>query len=99
MYMSLVLLLLYVFGFSTRRAEFILVAPLFVLEIAVVTKVAICTEKLSEDELLALFKQIIGKMAEIINGGYRWLFLIAGLCMAVSYVGSVALLKHRKGGV
>lgn len=101
-YMSLVLLLLYVFGFSTRRAEFILVAPLFVLEIAAVTKVAISVisiEKLSEDELLALFKQMIGKMAEIINGGFIWLFLIAGLCMAVSYVGSVALLKHRKGGL
>lgn len=94
-YMSLCMFLIYVLG--ARRADLIQILPLALLYLAVGCSLILRLQEMSEEEMIRFGKQIGPKLWEILERGYGLLLLLAAGCMTLAYLGSVAVVKQRKG--
>ena len=92
-YMSLNLFLIYLCG--ARRADLIQMIPLVVL-LMVAMYFFSGNANLSDEEMNRLMVEVEDKLTLLLQGGYKVLFPVAVVTFALSYVGSVAVLKHRR---
>ncbi len=96
-YMSVNMFLIYVWG--ARRADLIQIIPLALLYLAAMVGFTLRSRNMTEEEMLQYIKQLGPGLEQLLkNGGFLLLLLTAG-CMALSYAGSVAVVKCRKGGL
>lgn len=96
-YMSIVMLLLYIFG--TERADFIQCAPFVAAFIAVVVVMAGKISSIPENQLDGYFGRFIEELSDIIARNGILFMGIAIVCAAVSYLISCKMLKQRRGNI
>lgn len=96
-YMSIVMLLLYVFG--VERADFIQCAPYAAVFIAGIAVMGIKISSMPENELDGYIVELIGRFSDVAAKNGVMLMGIAIVCMAVSYFVSCKMLKKRRGNI
>ncbi len=96
-YMSLSMFLIYFLG--SCRADLIQIIPLVLLYMAAGVSLMLRVRKMADEEAAWYGKQLVFKLRDMLEHGYWVLFLLAACCMALSYLGSVAVVKRRKGGL
>lgn len=96
-YMSIVLLLLYVLG--VERADFIQCAPFVVVFVAGIAVMGGRMSSLPENELDGYFGKLVNELSDIIAKKGILFIGIALACVAVSYIISCKMLKQRRGNI
>lgn len=96
-YMSLILFLLYFVG--ADRADLIQTAPILLLLLVVMAAFWTKAGTLSEEEFSRLISSFLEKAESFLKRGYVVLFPAALVSLGVSFAGSAAVVKHRKGGL
>ncbi|MBO4981106.1 MAG: ABC-2 transporter permease [Lachnospiraceae bacterium] len=92
-YMSLNLFLIYLCG--ARKADLIQMIPLVVLLI-VVGSFVMKNADMTDEEMSRLLLEWKDRITLFLQGGYKMLFPVAAVTYTLSYLGSVAVLKHRR---
>lgn len=94
-YMSLCMFLIYLLG--ARRADLIQILPLGLLYLGIGCSLLMRLQEMSEEEMLQFGRQLGPRLWEMLERGYGLLLLLAAGCMVLAYLGSVAVVKQRKG--
>lgn len=96
-YMSFVMFMLYLLG--VERADLIQCIPFVVLLVAAIVAVQRQLSALSGTEVDAFFSDVLNSVSDFMTEKFGLVFLIALVCMVLSFLGSCAVLKQRKGGI
>lgn len=96
-YMSFVMFMLYLLG--AEKADLIQCIPFVVLLVAAVIAIQSRLSALSETETDVFFSNMLNAVSDFMTKKFGLIFLIALGCMALSFLGSCAVLKQRKGGI
>lgn len=94
-YMSLIMLLLYLLG--TKRADIIQAVPILLVFCVWVIRFAVKMEELSDTEGLGALIEIINSSKEFMEKQGVMIFAAALLCMCLSYFLSVKIVEKKRG--
>lgn len=93
-YVSAIMFFVYIFG--ARRADLIQICPLVILFLAVMVSFTSRTGTMADEELTEYMTQLGPNLRNMLEQRYPVLLLISVVCVALSYLGSVAVIKYRK---
>ncbi len=96
-YMSIVMLLLYVFG--VERADFIQCAPFAAVLITGIAAIGVKINSLPENELDGYLSKLISGFSDAVSKNGILIMGIALLCVTVSYFVSCKILEQRRGNI